>query len=252
MKGASQASLQIPLGAGRLWPKRFAAYNDAAYMNTRRRSGYRQGPSLAELTDEELVELCCGDDHLAFAEIVDRYKHRIHWLVRRMVGSPEDEDLTQEVFLRVYQAIPGFQARSSFRTWLYRIAHNLCLTELKRRARRGEHLSIEDEGDEKVHSLLPRTEGLEEQIEKHDVARTVQALIARLPANYRSVLTFFYVQQLRYEEIAEIMNVPLGTVKTYMHRARLRLRDLVLAETDLGETPGQPGTVERCEGDDAV
>jgi len=191
---------------------------------------------LKELSDEELIRLCRRDNHQAFTEIVDRYKHRVCWLVRRMVGSAEDEDLTQEVFLRVYQAIPGFRGGSTFRTWLYRIAHNLCVTELRRRGRRGEHLSLEEEGEEKVHWLLsePRAD-LEEEIARKDVSLSVRALIERLPASYRTVLTLFYIQQVRYEEIAEIMAIPLGTVKTYIHRARLRLRNLLLAESDLAD-----------------
>ncbi|MFH1312222.1 MAG: sigma-70 family RNA polymerase sigma factor [Candidatus Eisenbacteria bacterium] len=192
---------------------------------------------LAELTDEVLVERCQDNDHRAFTAIVDRYKHKVHWLVRRMVGNPEDEDLTQEVFVRAYQAMPGFQGRSSFRTWLYRIAHNLCLTELRRRSRRGEHVSLEEEGEDKVHRLLSGPcEDLEHEIERRDISRSVRTLVERLPVPYRTALTLFYLQQVRYEEIGEIMGIPLGTVKTYIHRGRLRLRELVLAESDLASS----------------
>ena len=207
---------------------------------------------LSGLSDDELVKRCQERDHKAFTEIVERYKNRVHWLVIRMVGSPNEEDITQEVFLRVYQAIDRFQGRSSFRTWLYRIARNLCVTELKKRGTRGEHLSIEEEGEEKVHRLLPASAGgLEEEIEQRDLSESVRTLIGRLPENYRTVLTLFYLQQVRYEEIAEIMDIPLGTVKTYIHRARLRLRDLILAEPDIvglaeasgGGTAGSGGDV---------
>ncbi len=196
---------------------------------------------VAERTDEELVERCREEDHEAFAEIVTRYQHRIHWLVRRMVGSLEGEDLTQEVFLRVYRAIPGFRSGSKFSTWIYKIAHNLCLSELRKRGRRGEHLSLEEEGDEKVHRLLPpsRTD-LEEEIEQLDLSENIQALVEQLPARQRTALTLFYVNQARYEEIAEIMGIPLGTVKTYIHRAKLRLRELVLASTDLADLVAGP------------
>lgn len=194
---------------------------------------------LAGFSDDELVERCRQRDHEAFTEIVERYKDRVHWLVRRMVGSPNDEDITQEVFLRVYQAIGGFQGRSSFRTWLYRIARNLCVTELKKRGARGEHISFEEEGEEKIHWLLPASAGgLEDEIERRDFSENVQALIGRLPENYRTVLTLFYLQQVRYEEIADIMDIPMGTVKTYIHRARLRLRDLILAEPEIAGLTG--------------
>jgi RNA polymerase sigma-70 factor (ECF subfamily) len=227
----------MPVGMDSLWLKGFSARSDAVYMRVRRKP-YAESRSVRELSDEDLVELCQENDHQAFTEIVDRYKHKVHWLVRRMVGSPEDEDLTQEVFLRAYQAIAGFQSRSTFRTWLYRIAHNLCLTELKRRGRRGEHLSFDDEGEEKVHWMLPGSrQGLEDEIERQDMSEILRTLIEKLPTHYRTVLTLFYLQQVKYEEIAGIMGIPIGTVKTYLHRGRLRLRDLVLAETDLGGVP---------------
>lgn len=189
---------------------------------------------LADESDEVLVERCRHQDQEAFAELVRRYQHRIHWMVRRMVGTPDDEDLTQEVFLRVYQALPGFRSGSKFSTWIYKIAHNRCLSELRTRSRRGAHVSFDEEGEEKIHCLLPDSrEGLEAQIERQDVSRAVRELIGRLPVHYREALTLFYLSQVRYEEIAEIMGIPLGTVKTYIHRGRLALRDLVLAESDL-------------------
>lgn len=195
------------------------------------------------LSDEDLVRLCRQDDHRAFTVLVDRYKHKIHWLVRRMLGSSEVEDVTQEVFLRAFQALRRFEGRSTFRTWLYKIARNLCLTEIAKRSKRGEHLSLEEEGEEKVHWMLPDScKGLEDEIEQRDFSESVWALVEQLPVNHRTALTLFYIQQARYEEIAEIMEVPMGTVKTYIHRARLRLRDLVLAESELaGFVGGEPG-----------
>ena len=199
-----------------------------------------QGRFLKALSDEDLVSLCRQDDHRAFTLLVDRHKHRIHWLVRQMVGSADVEDLTQEVFLRAYQAMPRFEGWSAFRTWLCKIARNLCLTELQKRSRRGEHLSLEEEGEERVHWMLPENrKGLEDEIERRDFSESVWSLVGQLPANYRTALTLFYIQQARYEEIAEIMEIPVGTVKTYIHRARLRLRDLVLAESDLAGLVGQ-------------
>jgi RNA polymerase sigma-70 factor (ECF subfamily) len=195
---------------------------------------------LAEQTDEDLLERCKQQDHEAFAEIVDRYKNRIHWLVRRMVGAEESEDLTQEVFLRVYQAAPGFRSGSTFRTWVYKIAQNLCLSHLRKTGRRGKHVSIDEEGDEKIHwQLSDSREDLEEQIAKRDLSQRIRELVGQLPTHYRTALTLFYLNQVKYEEISEIMDIPLGTVKTYIHRGRLRLRDLLLAETDFGDLAGE-------------
>jgi RNA polymerase sigma-70 factor (ECF subfamily) len=197
------------------------------------------GRPLSGLSDGELAHRCRRRDHEAFTEIVERYKDRVHWLVIRMVGGPNDEDLTQEVFLRAYQAIANFEGRSSLRTWLYRITHNLCVTELRKRGLRGEHLSIEEEGEEAVHRLLPKSgENFEAEIERYDLSQNLRNLIRQLPGNYRTVLSLFYLQQVKYEEIAEIMDIPLGTVKTHIHRARLRLRDLILDDPDIARSVG--------------
>jgi RNA polymerase sigma-70 factor (ECF subfamily) len=205
---------------------------------------------LAGLSDDDLVERCRRRDHEAFTEIVERYKTRVHWLVVRIAGGPNAEDLTQDVFLRAYQAIEGFRGDSSFRTWLYRIARNLCVTQLRKRGSRGEHVSLEEEGEEAVHRLLPAsTPSLEDEIDRRDLSGAVQGLIAGLPENYRTVLTLFYLQQIKYEEIAEIMAIPLGTVKTYIHRARLRLRDLILAEPEIADRVGVEDAT-ACDGGD--
>jgi RNA polymerase sigma-70 factor (ECF subfamily) len=178
--------------------------------------------------------MCRLDHRTAFTELVDRYKDRIFWLIQRMVGTGEAEDLTQEVFIRMYQALPRFRGESKFSTWIYRIAHNLCLSELRKRGRRGDHLSWEEEGDEKIHWQLPAAaEGLAEEIERWDLGEKVRNHVQALPAPYREVLTLHYMHELRYEEIAEVMSVPLGTVKTYLHRAKRRLRDSVLEDDDL-------------------
>ncbi len=207
--------------------------------------------STSELCDEELVARCLAKDQEAFAELVDRYKDKIYWLVRRMVGAAEAEDHTQEVFLRAFQAMPGFRRESKFSTWIYKIARNLCLSELRKMGRRGDELSLDEDGEEKIrHLLFEARDELEEEIERRDISRRVAELMERLPEGYRTALTLFYVNQARYEEISDIMSIPLGTVKTYIRRGRLRLRDLLLEEPDLAGLTGEPlrGTAEE-EGD---
>jgi RNA polymerase sigma-70 factor (ECF subfamily) len=199
-----------------------------------------QEEPLARQSDETLVDRCNSNDHQAFEELVNRYKHRVHWVIRRMMGSNEEEDLAQEVFLRVYEALPNFRKESKFSTWIYKITRNLCLLELRKTKRRGEHLSLEEEGEEKVHWLLRESDDdMERQIERRDISNGVRQLINQLPEQYRTTLTLFYMNQASYEEIADIMEIPLGTVKTYIHRARLRLRDMLLAEADLAGLIGE-------------
>jgi RNA polymerase sigma-70 factor (ECF subfamily) len=197
------------------------------------------GFEIRDESDADLVRRSQAGDKAAFVEIVERYKNRIHLMVRRMVRSPEDEDITQEVFLRAFQALPLLRSGGALRTWLFRIAHNLCITEIQRRDARGDHLSLDDESEEALHRHLPcAPSGLEQEIEKKDFADAVVALIAKLPPSYRAVLTLHYVEGAKYEEIAEITGAPLGTIKTHIRRAKLRLRNLVLTELDRTDMPG--------------
>ncbi len=211
-----------------------------------------QRRAFAELSDDELVRWGRKQDHEAFAEIVNRYKHRVYWLVRRMLGSEEDEDVAQEVFLRAYEALPGFRGDCKFSTWIYKIARNLCLAELKKRGVRGEPLSFQAESDEKIHCLIAASShDHAHEIERLDLCKSVRQLMDKLPVQYRAVLTLFYLNQATYEEIAEITDTPLGTVKTNIHRARLRLRELVLADAGMAaaeETPGESSGSTRNKG----
>jgi RNA polymerase sigma-70 factor (ECF subfamily) len=117
---------------------------------------------------------------------------------------------------------------------LYKIARNLCISELRKRGRRAEHVSLDEAGEERVHWLLPESgEDVEQQVLDKELSHTIRDLVDELPEQYRTVLTLFYYSQLRYEEIAEVEGIPLGTVKTHLHRARMRLRDLVLSRTEL-------------------
>lgn len=192
-----------------------------------------------EPSDEQLVARSLNGSERSFALLVARYQAGIAAYARRLGGAGEEEDLAQEVFLRAYRALPRFRGESPFGAWLYRIARNLCLSEIRKRKSRGDHLSWEEEGEEKVHRLLPDRGGLEQEIVSRDLARRVRALVGRLPETQASALTLFYLNGLRYEEIAEAMDAPLGTVKTYLHRGRLALRDLVVEEMGVPVEDGE-------------
>jgi RNA polymerase sigma-70 factor, ECF subfamily len=188
--------------------------------------------SLVALDDEALAIRCRSGDDEAFAELVDRHQHGVCRFVARLIGTRDSEDLGQEVFLRAYQALPRFRGEATFRTWLYRIARNLCFTELRKRGRRGELILLADaDADEGTHPLLEASAPeLAEAIARADLAARVRERVGALPVRYREVLTLFYLDEMRYEEIAMILDVPIGTVKTWIHRARLRLRDALVGE----------------------
>ena len=132
------------------------------------------------------------------------------------------EDMAQEAFLKAYQKIGKFRRESQFSTWLYRIACNVCLSELQKRKRRGE-LSLAyrpEPSDPSVAASLPQAEE----------AELIRKCVAKLPRRYAEAITLFYLQECSYEEVAEIMEIPIGTLKTWLHRARKQLRGIVQRE----------------------
>jgi RNA polymerase sigma-70 factor (ECF subfamily) len=177
----------------------------------------------AQMSDEVLAErVRTTGDTAAFALLVARYRSRIVALARRMLGaaSPEDaEDVAQDAFLAAYDKRATFRKGESFRPWLYRIAVNRCLDRHRARTRRPPPLSI-DEGPEAVdagHDPLGSMLAVERD------AR-LQSAVDALPPKYKAVFLLRHVDDLSYEEIAVAADLPIGTVKTHLFRARAQLR----------------------------
>lgn len=180
---------------------------------------------MTDLTDDELVARCQAGSDDAFSELVTRYRTRVFGMIVRTVGDPERaEDLAQDVFLRIHRGLPYFQGRARLSTWIYRIVLNVCLQERQRPARI--EVPAESPGDEDhVPRELASRDGAFEAIELRD--RLSKAL-AELPAHYRLLVAAHYLKGVQYEELAEAFDLPLGTVKTHLHRARQRLRTLLM------------------------
>jgi RNA polymerase sigma-70 factor (ECF subfamily) len=173
----------------------------------------------------------------AFNELVLAYQDQVYNLAYRIMGDPASaSDATQEAFISAYQHIDGFRGEypSSFKSWLMRIVSNACYDELRRRKRRPV-TSIEDfEIDEEANpALISETEGPEEHAEREDMARVIQTGIQTLPTDQRVTLVLSDVQGFSYQEIAEMTDVPLGTVKSRLARARGKLRDYLLGQGEL-------------------
>lgn len=179
---------------------------------------------MADLSDDELVARCKDGDDDAFAALVDRYRTRVFGMILRTTGDrTRAEDLAQDVFLRVYRGLPYFQGKARLSTWIYRIVANACLSERQRPARI--EVPAEDAGDEdRAPRELASRDGAFAAIELRD--RLSKAL-ARLPANYRLLVAAHYLEGVQYEELADVFGLPLGTVKTHLHRARKQLRQLL-------------------------
>jgi RNA polymerase sigma-70 factor (ECF subfamily) len=177
---------------------------------------------MPDATDEELVAHSKDGSEEAFAELVSRYRAMVFGLIARTVGNRDRaEDLAQEVFLRVHRGLPYFRGAARLSTWIYRIAINVCLQE--RSAPDRFDVTLDDERARQLQAS-ERTSGA---MELHD--RLSKAL-ARLPAEQRLLIAAHYLKGVQYEELAEAFDMPLGTVKTHLYRAKRQLRRLLETE----------------------
>ncbi|MDP9151931.1 MAG: sigma-70 family RNA polymerase sigma factor [Myxococcota bacterium] len=193
-------------------------------------------PSAAE--EERFIGRLIARDERAFNALVRRFERRIFLLVLRMLGSDaEAEELAQEVFVQVFKNIGSFRRESKLSTWIYRIAINLCKNRLKylrvRRAGEQEPLETVEEQAPLESRSAARIAGPDEVAAGRQVESVVRASILALEPSFRECLVLRDVEDLSYEEIADITGLPEGTVKSRIHRARGQLR--LLVEQALGE-----------------
>ncbi len=185
-----------------------------------------------DLSDEELVDLAQEGSLPAFASLIERHKAAVFSMALRVIGNREDaEEAAQDAFVRAFRALDTFRRDAKFSTWLYRIAMNVCLT--KARQSRLEVISIEDsmEDDGSTPLQIPDQADRPDQIvERTEFNDRVRELIAALPPNYSAVLTLYHIQDLSYEEISQTLDLPLGTVKAQLFRARDALKKLAVTE----------------------
>jgi RNA polymerase sigma-70 factor (ECF subfamily) len=176
------------------------------------------------VTERELVERCRRGDEGAFQELIERYQRLVFALILRTVpDKSRAEDLAQDVFLRVYRGLPYFRGEARLSTWVYRIASNVCMQQ---DAQQRTFESLDDPvGRVAVPSVVDR------QYSDLELRDRLEKAIALLPTQYRLLIAAHYLEGVQYEDLAEAMQIPIGTVKTQLHRARRQLRRLL--ETDL-------------------
>lgn len=175
--------------------------------------------------DARTLERLRRREYEAFGEVVDAYQSRVFGFVRRMVPTGEDaEDVTQEVFLKAYRNLSGFDGRCSLRTWLFRIAHNLCIDRARRRGRAPEMLALlpeEDAGGFDVPDAGATPEAL---LMTHELQSLVEDAIGSMSEKLRSVLLLHDREEMAYDEIATALTIPVGTVKSRLFLARAHLQ----------------------------
>lgn len=170
-------------------------------------------------------------DEAAFTELVERYKAMVFGVSFRLLHDRADaEDVAQDVFVRVFKGLDGFREQSSLRTWIYRITLNLSRNRLRARARRahGAHDSLDEHSSLLDHQGAPRPESLGEDptraLERQEAALLLSTGLARLHEDAREVLVLRDLEELSYDEIADVLGVAVGTVKSRLFRARAALR----------------------------
>lgn len=183
--------------------------------------------TLLEQDDVKLVTASKDGDQDAFSLLVQRYQRRVFNLVLRMLKDYEEaSETTQEAFLAAWQGMASFRGEARFSTWLYRIAYNCALKQLERRKRERTlqqalqaEQTLESTGDEQKDAHLAALESQE----------LVQEQLSQLPAKYRIVLILRHLQDMTYEEMAEVLTMPIGTIKTHLFRARNLLKERLQA-----------------------
>ena len=200
-----------------------------------------------QFEDALLVEQCQEGDMAAFGQLVAKYQDKVYNTCWRMIGNREDAaDLTQEAFCKALAAIGSFQRRGGFYTWVFRIAVNLTIS-YRQRARRTVNLSGSDDDEDDALSFENQAAGLMRRTgrgnptspEADAHGREVQALVAQaldaLEDDYRSAVVLRDIEGFDYGEIAEILDVAPGTVKSRLHRGRMALRERLRAVLDVAE-----------------
>ena len=205
--------------------------------------GYAHALSLAH-PDTALVERCRLNDEAAFNEVVARYKNKVYNYICRMLNNSDDaEDLTQEVFVRMYTSIDSFRSHSSLNTWLFRIASNLCIDYHRRGKKFRAHAFSLDapvggdggsEPDAPAHEVADISYEPHRLLEHQEMTQQLQRALGQLPEKLRAVILLHDIEDMPYEEIAQVIGCPLGTVKSRLFNARVQLRQRMSAYLDNG------------------
>jgi RNA polymerase sigma-70 factor (ECF subfamily) len=185
--------------------------------------------NIQELSDVELIAKALRGRESGFEELVRRYQRPIVAYVYRMLGDYEASlDVTQEVFIKVYNSLDRYSSEYKFSTWLYRIAHNAAIDHMRRNSQNLQ--SLETENADGAYQIQLESTALtpEQERERSEWRSEIDAVVKCLPAVYRELILLRHSRDLSYDEIAEVTNLPLGTVKNRLFRAREMMREMLV------------------------
>jgi RNA polymerase sigma-70 factor (ECF subfamily) len=188
--------------------------------------------ALIPATDQDLIALARKGSEKAYRELLDRYQRPVFSLVYRMVRDRElAEDLSQETFIKVFNHLDRYNPSYKFSSWIFKIASNLAIDALRKKELKtvsidgSRHAETAEEVESSRITVESGDENPEERLEAKELGQEIEQAIGGLRSEYRTAILLRHVEGRPYEEIAEIMGIPLGTVKTYIHRARGELRE---------------------------
>lgn len=176
------------------------------------------------MTDEALISKIVEGDMESFRQLIKQHERLVAHMVSRIVKNPEDrEELCQDVFLKVYDKLKGFNFQSKLSTWIATIAYRHAINHIRKK-----QIPINEQGEwEEFKEQFIADDNLEEELAEKDLEEHVMVYINQLPVHYRAVITMYHVGGLSYQEIGKITDMPEGTVKNYLFRARNLLKEKI-------------------------
>lgn len=188
------------------------------------------------MTESEIIKQCKSGDREAFNTLISNYNTQVINIAYGMLTDREDAcDAAQEVFVKVYRSIGSFNEKSSFATWLYRITANTCSDFLRKRSRRSNVISLSGYGGEENKELDIEDENasVEDGLEMTERQTAVRKALGELKEEHRLMITMCDLQGMSYDQIADVMKIPTGTVKSRINRARQALKKILLEKREL-------------------
>lgn len=178
---------------------------------------------------KELIDRITSGDTEAFAELVEMYQRLVFHIVMRLIRNQADrEDVAQEIFVKVYRNLPKFKFESKVSTWIARIAYNTSLNYLNKKKVPLFEDQVSNNGT--VETRVSLDESPNEEVEQSDLSQRLKDEIDKLPPHFKTIITLYHIEQMSYAEIAEIMDLPDGTVKSHLFRARKLLKERLLSK----------------------
>ncbi|NLO20716.1 MAG: sigma-70 family RNA polymerase sigma factor [Syntrophomonadaceae bacterium] len=186
------------------------------------------------LSEEQLVKKSLQGDLQAFEELVLGYQSKVYALTYRYMGNEEDAyDMFQETFIKAYRSLPSFKGKSSFGTWIYRIASNVCLDEFRRQKRRIPTLSLDEpaatfNGNQVEMEIADTSYSADILYEQKELSLSIQEVLDQMKNEHKTAIILRDFMDLSYEEMAEVLDCSIGTVKSRLSRARNILKEMLL------------------------